>query len=111
MARKSASLQTKWWDKELTGKVTRFKDGFVVCSDALTLLRQLPPRCADIVFLDPPFNLGKRYGARSRTQDRVDDFDYKHYINSVISRATTVLRPGGALYLYHIPRCGTCQRV
>jgi site-specific DNA-methyltransferase (adenine-specific) len=30
--------------------------------DCLDLLRSLPDGCADLVFADPPFNLGKKYG-------------------------------------------------
>lgn len=73
-------------------------------SDALTLLNSLANDSADIVFLDPPFNLGKKYGRRPATADRLSDADYATYLEKVLHRSCEVLKPGGALYLYHIPR-------
>jgi len=104
MSNNTRSPRNKWWSKNLQGKVARFARGHVVCSDALALLQELPEGCADIVFLDPPFNLGKKYGDRSRGDDLLDDSEYFAYISWVIYRAVSVLREGGALYLYHIPR-------
>jgi len=59
---------------------------------------------ADIVFLDPPFNLGKPYGRRAARADRLAQDEYFAYMTQVLSQATRVLKHGGALYLYHIPR-------
>jgi site-specific DNA-methyltransferase (adenine-specific) len=92
-----------WW-KEKTPPAAKFIDGQIICSDAALLLGRLRPNCADIVFLDPPFNLGKPYGARSRRADRVQEHEYFAYLALVISRAISVLRPGGAAFLYHLPK-------
>ena len=59
---------------------------------------------ADVLFLDPPFNLGKAYGQRARADDAKPDQDYRLYMTKVLDRCVEVLRPGGSLYLYHIPR-------
>lgn len=76
----------------------------MVCDDALAFLESLRDQCADIVFLDPPFNLGKRYGKRPPSDDRLGEDSYFKYMTRVLWRCKEVLRPGGALYLYHIPR-------
>ena len=62
---------------------------------------------ADLVFLDPPFNLGKRYGSRRPSEDRVPPDAYQRYLATVVTESARVLKPGGALYLYHIPEWAT----
>lgn len=71
--------------------------------DALEILRAMADQVADIVFLDPPFNLGKRYGSRGPREDRLSSESYYRYLSDTLVETARVLRPGGALYLYHIP--------
>lgn len=78
--------------------------GVVACADALDFLNQLKPQCADIVFLDPPFNLGKRYGSKTKGADRRHDIEYFRYMTRIVDRSAEVLKEGGALYMYHIPK-------
>jgi len=82
----------------------RLSSGEIVCDDALNFLNSLKDECADIIFLDPPFNLGKKYGSRSKKDDLVDDDEYFRYMTMILWRSFEVLKDGGALYLYHIPR-------
>ena len=82
----------------------RRKDGIVVCLDALSFLNKLPSGCADMVFLDPPFNLGKRYGSRHKSNDNRDEAEYEDYMHSILDSSSRILKPGGTLYLFHIPR-------
>ncbi len=51
-----------WWQGIYKGTVYRQSRGEIVHGDALHFMESLRDSCADIVFLDPPFNLGKRYG-------------------------------------------------
>lgn len=76
----------------------------MVCGDALACLRAIADDTADVVFLDPPFNLGKTYGEEGPKGDRLDERAYQQAIGDVISECARVLRPGGAVFLYHIPR-------
>lgn len=93
-----------WWRKEYRGTVYRYPDGEIVCDDAFDLLNMLKNECADIVFFDPPFNLGKQYGRRSKNEDSIEESRYIEYITKVLQRAVKILKKGGALYVYHIPR-------
>lgn len=92
------------WQRPPLSPRIRVTSGEVVCADALDFLNQLRPQCADIVFLDPPFNLGKRYGSKAKSHDRRNDLEYFRYMTRVLDRSAEVLKEGGALYLYHIPR-------
>lgn len=69
--------------------------------DALVFLRALPDSCAHLIFLDPPFNLGKSYGQNVRDRKSADD--YRRWMISVLDESVRVLAEGGALYLYHLP--------
>jgi site-specific DNA-methyltransferase (adenine-specific) len=88
------------------GRLFRFRDGHLVCSDGLQFLRALKDESVDLLFLDPPFNLGKKYGSSQRRADRLGDDEYFAYMWQVIQRASVVLKPGGSLFLYHVPRWG-----
>ena len=79
-------------------------DGLVVCLDALSFLDRLPSDCADMVFLDPPFNLGKSYGSQQKNNDHKNEAEYEDYMRSVLDASSRILKPGGSLYLFHIPR-------
>lgn len=80
------------------------KDGVLICADALDALRTVESDSADIVFLDPPFNLGKKYGGKPKKADVRAEAEYESFIVGVLLESVRVLKPGGALYLYHIPK-------
>ncbi len=93
-----------WWQRTYKGTIYRHAQGEIVHDDALHFLESLREACADIVFLDPPFNLGKRYGKNGSRHDRKKEDEYLEYMENVIARSAIVLKEGGALYLYHIPK-------
>jgi site-specific DNA-methyltransferase (adenine-specific) len=67
-------------------------------------LNSLRNECADIVFLDPPFNLGKKYGSREGKADRHSESEYEQFMQSILRESVRILSPGGALFLYHLPQ-------
>ena len=70
--------------------------------DCLTLLATLPSESVDLVFADPPFNLNKDYG--EEVDDDRRDTAYFAWSCAWLEQAVRVLKPGGALFLYHVPR-------
>jgi site-specific DNA-methyltransferase (adenine-specific) len=76
--------------------------GFIAQTDALQFVRALRDSIADVVFIDPPFNLGKDYGLASRLEDSESDV-YEWYMRVLLRQLSRVLKPGGALFLYHLP--------
>lgn len=85
----------------LVGRFSAGVNAEVYAGDALVFLRGLPASSAHLVFLDPPFNLGKSYG--SGAPDRRTVPDYRRWMAEVLDEAIRVLARGGALYLYHLP--------
>ena len=93
-----------WWQGTYKGAIYRHPQGEIVRDDALHCLESLRDGCADIIFLDPPFNLGKRYGKNGSHRDRKKETEYVSYMKKVMVGSAEVLKDGGALYLYHIPK-------
>jgi site-specific DNA-methyltransferase (adenine-specific) len=54
------------------------------------------------VFADPPFNLGKKYGRQ--TDDLRPDEEYLAWSYKWLAECIRVLKPGGALFLYNLPK-------
>lgn len=70
-------------------------------ADCLQWLPTLPPDSVDCVFADPPFNLGKHYDGAGDA--RTDD-DYLAWARRWLDELVRVLRPGGSLLVYNLPR-------
>jgi DNA modification methylase len=70
-------------------------------ADCVEALMQLPESTIDLIFVDPPYNLGKKYGTGSN--DRLPDEDYYRWCMQWFMGAFRVLKPGGAFYVMHYP--------
>jgi len=70
--------------------------------DCVTHLRTLEADSVDVVFADPPFNLGKDYG--TGINDNIADSSYLDWSMRWLGEAIRILKPGGALFLYNLPK-------
>jgi site-specific DNA-methyltransferase (adenine-specific) len=70
--------------------------------DCLSVLGEMDDASVDLVFADPPFNLGKDYG--NGLNDALVDEHYLAWCARWIKECVRVLAPGGAFYLYNLPR-------
>mgnify|MGYP003644054691 CR=1 FL=1 len=80
----------------------RTDHGAVFDVDCLEFLRSVKPGIVDTVFADPPFNLKKTYGSKSN--DNMSEEDYLAWCKEWILAATDTLKPGGAFFLYNLPK-------
>lgn len=80
---------------------SNFGDLYTVA--AIKLLEALPASSADLVFLDPPFNLGKDYSAGSSDLDSKSPEEYEEWMKEILLLSSKALVDGGSLYLYHLP--------
>lgn len=69
--------------------------------DCIYLLRDLPDACADMVFADPPFNLGKDYG--KEVSDNLKREEYLNWSKQWLSESIRILKPGGSLFVFNLP--------
>lgn len=97
-------LNQTLWGAPIPEHTYRVPDGEILCCDALDLLSAMQDETADIVFLDPPFNLGKKYGEKGKKADSLEESEYWDFMVRILERSMDILKPGGALYLYHLPR-------
>lgn len=78
------------------------KHGALFEGDCLEILPIIKSEVVDTVFADPPFNLNKKYGAKSN--DSLPEHKYIEWCKAWLDECIRVLKPGGALYVYNIPR-------
>src|SRR5216683_4839836 len=76
--------------------------GALFSGDCLAILPHFRSALVDTVFADPPFNLGKQYGQRSN--DDLTEATYLEWCWSWIDECVRVLKPGGSLFIYNLPK-------
>jgi site-specific DNA-methyltransferase (adenine-specific) len=69
--------------------------------DILEVLRLYPDNSVDLVFADPPYNLGKGY---SRYNDGCTKDEYIAWCKAWLDEYIRVLKPSGSLYVLNMPR-------
>ena len=78
------------------------KFGKVYQADCLEFLQSLRTATVDTLFADPPFNLNKQYGKNGG--DDLPVAKYLEWSKEWIAESVRVLTPGGALFLYNLPK-------
>jgi site-specific DNA-methyltransferase (adenine-specific) len=90
--------------------IFRTELGSLYEGDCTAVMPELAPESADLVFADPPFNLGKDYS--SRINDALEELEYLDWSRKWIKEAVRLLKPGGSFFLYNLPkwnlRLGDC---
>lgn len=77
-------------------------NGLLFEGDCVEILPHVGEGVIDTVFADPPFNLGKVYG--HRTNDSRADGEYVAWCKRWLAECIRVLKPGGALFIYNLPK-------
>ncbi|TQR95529.1 DNA-methyltransferase [Paenibacillus ottowii] len=73
--------------------------------DCLELFKLVPGESVDTVFADPPFNLDKEYD--EGVTDKNSFSGYLDWYYKWIDECIRVLKPGGSLFIYNIPKWNT----
>ena len=83
-------------------EVYQSKHGILYRGDCLKLLSALPNESVDLVFADPPFNLGKQYG--EGVSDRLETREYLNWSQQWLRESIRILKPGGSLFVFNLPK-------
>src|SRR5919199_4419272 len=75
--------------------------GVLSQADCLTILKRMHSEVVDMVFADPPFNLGKDY--KNGFNDKAKREEYFVWCRQWIGGCARILKPGGAFFLYALP--------
>jgi len=70
--------------------------------DCLDVMATIADESVDLVFADPPFNLGKDYG--QGISDSLKASDYLDWCSAWIKECCRIVAPGGAVWLYNLPK-------
>ncbi len=82
----------------------------VICADMMEAMQRIPDEMADLIILDPPYNLTRDFGGSSFTAR--NDQEYEEYLRSWMHVVCLKLKPTGSLYLCGDWRCtAAMQRV
>lgn len=74
-------------------------------ADCIDVMKDLPSDSIDMIFADPPFNLSKLYP--SQMNDSLKTEEYIHWQESWISECTRLLKYGGSLFIWNLPKWNT----
>ena len=73
--------------------------------DCLELFKIVPNESVDCIFADPPFNLDKEYD--EGVSDKSSFSEYIDWYYKWVDECIRVLKPGGSLFIYNIPKWNT----
>lgn len=68
-----------------------------ITGDSFEIMRKLPTGFADMIIADPPYNLTKRYGAKSFTKRSAEE--YEQYTRRWLELALPLLKDEGTIYV------------
>lgn len=102
---KRKEQERKWAEEAANRPAPACADQVHTC-DALEGLAQLPDGCIQLVFTDPPYNLGVAYG--DHCDDARPDEDYFAWCAQWQGECYRVLSDGGSAYFMHYPE--VCAR-
>lgn len=74
----------------------------LIMGDVLEELGRMNSESVDMVFADPPFNIGLSYGESGESADRRSKAEYEKWCRAWIYEGFRVLRPTGTFYLMTI---------
>jgi site-specific DNA-methyltransferase (adenine-specific) len=69
----------------------------ILCADAMSIFRDLPRAFVDLLILDPPYNLTKRFGSEEFTEMSLDE--YGAWFESWFAQVLPCLKTTGSLYV------------
>ena len=69
----------------------------IINQDIFSTLAYLPEKFVDLMFIDPPYNLSKKFNSSSFKEMETDD--YKNWFESWFSKLIKLLKPNSSVYI------------
>ena len=93
MPAKTTTSSTKKTTKKVAAQIDR---NTIAGGDCIKTMRAWPEDSADLIFADPPYNIGFSY---DQYKDTLDDDKYIAWTCDWIDAATRLLKPSGSMYI------------
>jgi site-specific DNA-methyltransferase (adenine-specific) len=68
-----------------------------ICADFFEAVKQLPEKSVDLMVMDPPYNLQKKFGKESFSKMKVDD--YTTWLDEVLTLIKPALKDNASIYI------------
>ena len=68
----------------------------IICGDCIDILGKVTEPFADLIFADPPFNIGYKY---DKYNDKVERNNYIRWTEDWMTACKKVLKPNGSFYI------------
>lgn len=68
-----------------------------ICADLLNVIDEVPDHFADLIIIDPPYNLTRQFG--DTVFKATSDEGYRDYLRTWLPKVVSKLKPDGSLYL------------
>jgi len=68
--------------------------------DCLKIMPEIPDEFVDLIIVDPPFNIGKKYNTY---KDKMKKEDYIKWCEKWLAECIRILKPHGSLYVFNYP--------
>lgn len=69
----------------------------ILCGDSLQIASELPTLFVDLLILDPPYNLSRKFGSRSFRKQPIEA--YTEWLDQVLSAFLPSLKPNASVYI------------
>lgn len=76
--------------------------GECIQGDCIQVMKDMKDGSFDMIFADPPFNLGKEY--RSGIDDKLPDEEYIRWSKEWIAECVRLLKDGGTFFIFNLPK-------
>ena len=77
--------------------VEQFKWNSINCADAVEALQSIPSNSVDCVLIDPPYNIGVKFGNFSYKK-KIEE--YVEWCEKWLSESERILKDNGTMYVY-----------
>lgn len=70
----------------------------IICGNCLEVMKKVPNESIDIIYADPPFNVGKDYG---KFNDKKSEKEYWIWLKEIIIEIFRILKRDTRFYIFH----------
>ena len=68
-----------------------------ICGNTIELIKWIPNSSVNLIVVDPPYNLTKKYNKKSFSSK--NESDYENWLENWISECKRILKPNGSMYV------------